>query len=133
MSGAGPQIAYAKSRGLSIAYSVAGEGPLELGSIGCGVGHLMDGAVASAIAIDVRPRHERVHQVGSRGAEGSGSSQGVVRHVAQQEDPHGGEQQRTALARNVKTPLVYINVLVRDWQAWVRLKVADIVAPMSFW
>jgi spermidine dehydrogenase len=40
--------------------------------------------------------------------------------------------QRAALAQNVKTPLVYTNVLVRDWQAWVRLKVADIVAPMSF-
>jgi spermidine dehydrogenase len=34
--------------------------------------------------------------------------------------------------RAVKTPLVYTNVLVRDWQAWARLKVADIVAPMSF-
>ena len=43
--------------------------------------------------------------------------------------PHA---QRAALAQNVKTPLVYINVLVRDWQAWARLKVADIVAPMSF-
>jgi spermidine dehydrogenase len=40
--------------------------------------------------------------------------------------------QRAALARNVKTPLVYTNVLVRDWQAFVRLAVSDIVAPMSF-
>jgi spermidine dehydrogenase len=40
--------------------------------------------------------------------------------------------QRAALARNVKTPLVYTNVLVRDWQAFVRLGVSDIVAPMSF-
>ena len=46
--------------------------------------------------------------------------------------PQLPQEQRTALAQNVKTPLVYINVLVRDWQAWVRLKVADIVAPMSF-
>jgi spermidine dehydrogenase len=46
--------------------------------------------------------------------------------------PELPQEQRTALAQNVKTPLVYINVLVRDWQAWVRLKVADIVAPMSF-
>jgi spermidine dehydrogenase len=40
--------------------------------------------------------------------------------------------QREALARNVKTPLVYTNVLVRDWQPWVRLGVHDISAPMSF-
>jgi spermidine dehydrogenase len=42
------------------------------------------------------------------------------------------QAQRDALAQNVKTPLVYTNVLVRDWQAWARLKVSDIVAPMSF-
>jgi spermidine dehydrogenase len=46
--------------------------------------------------------------------------------------PQLPQAQRAALAQNVKTPLVYTNVLVRDWQAWARLKVADIVAPMSF-
>ena len=40
--------------------------------------------------------------------------------------------QREALARNVKTPLVYTNVLVRDWRPWVHLGVHDISAPMSF-
>jgi spermidine dehydrogenase len=40
--------------------------------------------------------------------------------------------QKAALAQNVKTPLVYTNVLVRDWRPWVRLKVHDIFAPMSF-
>jgi spermidine dehydrogenase len=40
--------------------------------------------------------------------------------------------QREALALNVKTPLVYTNVVVRNWQPWVALKVSDIVAPMSF-
>ena len=40
--------------------------------------------------------------------------------------------QREALARNVKTPLVYTNVLVRDWRPWVNLGVHDISAPMSF-
>ncbi|HEY7246972.1 MAG TPA: NAD(P)-binding protein [Xanthobacteraceae bacterium] len=40
--------------------------------------------------------------------------------------------QRHALSQNVKAPLVYTNVLVRDWQPWVRLKVFDISAPMSF-
>lgn len=40
--------------------------------------------------------------------------------------------QRAALAQNVKVPLVYTNVLVRNWQPWVRLGVHDISAPMSF-
>jgi spermidine dehydrogenase len=40
--------------------------------------------------------------------------------------------QREALAQNVKTPLVYTNVLVRNWHPWIDLKVHDIVAPMSF-
>jgi spermidine dehydrogenase len=42
------------------------------------------------------------------------------------------QPQRAALAQNVKAPLVYTNVLVRNWQPWVRLKVHDITAPMSF-
>jgi spermidine dehydrogenase len=41
-------------------------------------------------------------------------------------------EQREALARNVKTPLVYTNVVVRDWQPWLALKVSDIAAPMGF-
>lgn len=40
--------------------------------------------------------------------------------------------QRHALSQNVKAPLVYTNVLVRDWQPWIRLNVFDISAPMSF-
>src|SRR5205085_7286565 len=42
------------------------------------------------------------------------------------------EPQRAALAQNVKAPLVYTNVLVRNWQPWIRLGVSDISAPMSF-
>jgi spermidine dehydrogenase len=40
--------------------------------------------------------------------------------------------QRDALAKNVKTPLVYVNVLTRNWQPWRKLNVFDIAAPMSF-
>jgi spermidine dehydrogenase len=39
---------------------------------------------------------------------------------------------RAALAKNVKTPIVYTNVLVRDWRAFANLKVSSIAAPMSF-
>jgi spermidine dehydrogenase len=52
----------------------------------------------------------------------------VIPHIM----PELPAPQRDALARNVKTPLVYTNVLVRDWRPWVRLGVHDISAPMSF-
>jgi spermidine dehydrogenase len=52
----------------------------------------------------------------------------VIPHIA----PELPQPQRLALARNVKTPLVYTNVLVRNWQAWINLKVHEISAPMSF-
>ena len=42
------------------------------------------------------------------------------------------QAQREALALNVKTPLVYTNVVTRNWQPWLALKVSDISAPMSF-
>jgi spermidine dehydrogenase len=46
--------------------------------------------------------------------------------------PELPENQREALALNVKTPLLYTNVVARNWQPWVALKVSDIGAPMSF-
>jgi spermidine dehydrogenase len=52
----------------------------------------------------------------------------VIPHIL----PDLPQRQREALAQNVKTPLVYTNVLARNWQPWVRLKVHDISAPMSF-
>jgi spermidine dehydrogenase len=52
----------------------------------------------------------------------------MIAHIAPDLPP----SQRRALAQNVKAPLVYTNVLVRNWEAWVRLKVFDISAPMSF-
>ncbi|MCC6775191.1 MAG: NAD(P)/FAD-dependent oxidoreductase [Hyphomicrobiales bacterium] len=52
----------------------------------------------------------------------------VIPHIMPELSP----KQRAALAANVKTPIVYTNVLVRDWRAWLRLGVHDISAPMSF-
>jgi spermidine dehydrogenase len=40
--------------------------------------------------------------------------------------------QRTALANNVKTPVCYTNVLVRNWRAFADLKIQSIHAPMGF-
>jgi spermidine dehydrogenase len=52
----------------------------------------------------------------------------MIPHIA----PELSEPQREALAKNVKTPIVYTNVLVRNWRAFVKLKVSSITAPMSF-
>jgi spermidine dehydrogenase len=41
-------------------------------------------------------------------------------------------EQRAALAQNVKAPIVYTNVLVRNWQAFVNLGVSIIAVPMGF-
>ncbi len=41
--------------------------------------------------------------------------------------------QRAALAKNIKAPLVYTNVLVRNWQPWAKLGVHEITAPMSIY
>src|SRR5258708_11462911 len=51
----------------------------------------------------------------------------VIPHIM----PNLSASQREALARNVKTPLVYTNVLTRDWHPWARLGVHDISAPLS--
>jgi spermidine dehydrogenase len=42
------------------------------------------------------------------------------------------DAQKLALEQNVKTPLCYTNVLVRNWQAFANLKVSSISAPMGF-
>jgi spermidine dehydrogenase len=42
------------------------------------------------------------------------------------------QAQRHALAQNVKTPLVYVNVVTRNWKPWLALKVSSISSPMAF-
>ncbi len=41
-------------------------------------------------------------------------------------------KQRAALAQNVRTPLVYTNVILRNWHPWIALGTHSISAPMSF-
>src|SRR5262249_38663398 len=52
----------------------------------------------------------------------------IIPHVM----PELSAEQRSALALNVKTPIVYTNVVVRNWRAWAALKIFSIAAPMSF-
>jgi spermidine dehydrogenase len=44
-----------------------------------------------------------------------------------------GARQREALAAEVRSPLVYVNVAVRNWQPWVKLGVHEISNPMGFY
>jgi spermidine dehydrogenase len=46
--------------------------------------------------------------------------------------PELPQPQRAALLRNVKAPLVYVNVMVHNWLAFERLKVHSIAAPTAF-
>ncbi|MES1155842.1 MAG: hypothetical protein ABUL48_05365, partial [Pseudorhodoplanes sp.] len=46
--------------------------------------------------------------------------------------PELPQEQMRALQENVKAPLVYTKVLVRNWRAFVKLGVHEISAPMSF-
>jgi spermidine dehydrogenase len=72
-------------------------------------------------------RHGRAHRVAARHA---------VLACFHMMIPHlMGElpaSQRAALAQNVKTPIVYTNVVARNWHAFEALKVHSIAAPMSF-
>ena len=52
----------------------------------------------------------------------------MIPHIA----PDLPAPQRMALAKNVKTPICYTNVLVRNWRAFENLKVNSISAPMAF-
>ena len=46
--------------------------------------------------------------------------------------PELPEAQRTALGYGVKVPVVYTNVLIRNWTAWAKLGVSRVVSP-GFW
>jgi spermidine dehydrogenase len=52
----------------------------------------------------------------------------VMPHIVPEMPAAQGE----LLASNVKTPLLYIEILIRNWQAFTRLGVHNISAPMSF-
>jgi spermidine dehydrogenase len=51
--------------------------------------------------------------------------QAMIPYIA----PEIGAEQRAALHTNVRAPLVYVNVVVRNWHAWHRLGVAAVDNP----
>jgi spermidine dehydrogenase len=46
--------------------------------------------------------------------------------------PELPDAQRAALAESVKAPLVYVNVVIRNWQSFVKLGVQQIYSPTAF-
>lgn len=42
------------------------------------------------------------------------------------------KRQRDAMAQNVKAPLAYVKVAVRNWKPWVARRVHEIASPMGF-
>ncbi len=72
-------------------------------------------------------RAGKVHRVASRHAE-LACFHRMIPHLM----PELAAPQREARAQNVTTPIVYTNVVVRDWRPWVTLKVNAISAPRSF-
>src|SRR5262249_1270159 len=45
--------------------------------------------------------------------------------------PELSSAQREALAQNVKTPIVYTNVVVRNWRPWVDVKIGHLPGPVQ--
>jgi spermidine dehydrogenase len=52
----------------------------------------------------------------------------IIPHIM----PELPEPQKQALAKSVKMPLVYANVAIRNWQAFVKLGVDDIHSPYAY-
>lgn len=72
-------------------------------------------------------RNGEVHRVGASRAILAGFNSAIPYMM-----PDLPEEQRNALLRNVKAPLVYSKVVVRNWEPWVKLGVHEISGPMSF-
>lgn len=45
--------------------------------------------------------------------------------------PEASKEQKYALSQNVKAPLVYTNVVIRNWESFVKLGVHDIYSPTA--
>ena len=52
----------------------------------------------------------------------------IIPHIC----PDLPQKQKIALAQMVKTPLIYTNVLLRNWQAWKKLRLAAAYSPGAY-
>jgi spermidine dehydrogenase len=53
----------------------------------------------------------------------------IIPHIM----PELPDSQKQALSRSVKMPLVYVNVAIRNWRAFVKLGVDDIYSPNAYY
>jgi spermidine dehydrogenase len=80
------------------------------------------------VDVDVGYVHEGVlHRVRARRCVLAGYHMMIPRIM-----PELAEGQRHALRANVKAPLAYVKVLVRNWHPWVHMGVHEITNPMGF-
>jgi spermidine dehydrogenase len=86
--------------------------------------HVKDGKGGTEIAY---VRNGEVYRVGASRAILAGFNSAIPYMM-----PDLPGEQRNALLRNVKAPLVYTKVVVRNWEPWVKLGVHEISGPMSF-
>ena len=68
-----------------------------------------------------------VHRISARRAIVATYS-GIARHIV----PELPQPQKDVMALNVKVPLLYTKVIIRNWQSFIKLGVHSIAAPMSY-
>jgi spermidine dehydrogenase len=87
-----------------------------------------EGPVSKAERVSVTYIHGgRAHRVRTRACVLAGYNR-MIRHLC----PELSKAQREALAVSIKAPLVYTNVLLRDWSAWKKLSIGFVAAPASY-
>ena len=99
---------------------------IRLSSIVTRVANVTGGSDTGAVRVEYQ-RAGRAHAVHARHAV-LACWNAVIPHIC----PELPEPQKAALHELVKTPLIYANVAVRDWQAWKNLGVSAIHAPGGY-
>jgi spermidine dehydrogenase len=99
---------------------------LRLNSTAVRVEH--DGKPPSASRVGITyVRDGRAHRVWGRGCV-LACYNAMIPHLC----PELPASQREALAYAVKSPILYTNVLLRNWQAWKKLGIGGVIAPGSY-
>jgi spermidine dehydrogenase len=88
-----------------------------------------DGPVESAKQVDITyVRGGQAYQVRGRSCVLAGYNS-MIRFLC----PELPTSQRQALARSVKTPILYTNVLLKDWRAWKKLGIGAASSPGGYY
>ncbi len=90
------------------------------------VANLAADSTAGGVRVEYQ-RDGRAHAVHARHAV-LACWNAVIPHIC----PELPDEQKAALHKAVKTPLIYANVSIRNWQAWQRLGISSIHAPGGY-